>query len=271
MDTAESTKNPSSSKIIESSCCDSGFIDEVLDTALKLWNRKWQVLITFAPFLMVLMSFVTFVIWNGGIVLGAKEDHVVSPHFAQMLYFSVVSAAALAPVHFSLGQATTLFRLFWKTKVCRSIEVLMALCIGFTAVHLFSIAHPYLLADNRHYTFYLWRKVIQAHWIIKYLLVPVYVYSWISIVNVLGKSQTKIWVVSFIVATALVLVPAPLVEFRYYTTSFLVLFLHSQIDDSTKLLFTGAIYVCVDIFTMIMFLFRPFQWDHEPGTQRFLW
>ena len=25
-------------------------------------------------------------------------------------------------------------------------------------VHYFTIAHPYLLADNRHYTFYVWKN-----------------------------------------------------------------------------------------------------------------
>lgn len=51
-----------------------------------------------------------------------------------------------------------------------------------------SIAHPYLLADNRHYTFYIWRKVIQVNWMMKYMLIPLYVYSWLSIINILSKS-----------------------------------------------------------------------------------
>lgn len=49
-----------------------------------------------------------------------------------------------------------------------------------------SVAHPYLLADNRHYPFYIWRKVITAHWSMKYLLVPLYVYSWFSVFSILG-------------------------------------------------------------------------------------
>lgn len=271
MNSAASTIKSSNPKMTESQSHDLGFTGEALDIALNLWSLKWQVLVAFAPFLLVLMAFITFVIWNGSIVLGAKEAHVVSPHFAQMMYFALVSAAALAPLHFSLAQATTLFQSFWKNKTHSSLGVLVALSIGFTVVHLFSIAHPYLLADNRHYPFYLWRKVIQAHWMMKYLLVPLYVYSWISIINVLGKSHKKILVLSFVVATALVLVPTPLIEFRYYTTPFFLLFLHSQINDSTKLFFIGALYVFVDIFTMAMFLYRPFHWDHEPGTQRFIW
>lgn len=271
IDSSKSTTNTSSSVATPAKCDASGFIGEVLDVALKLWCLKWRILVSFAPFLVVLSAFGAFIIWNGSIVLGAKEAHAVSPHFAQMMYFALVSAGALAPLHFSFGHVMTLCQSFWKNKVLRSVQVLVALSIGFISVHFFSIAHRYLLADNRHYPFYLWRKVIQAHWAMRYLLVPLYIYSWLSIISVLGKAQKKIWVVSFILSTALVLVPAPLIEFRYYTIPFFFLFLHSHVDSDIKLLLIGLLYVLVDCFTMTMFLFRPFHWDHEPGTQRFIW
>jgi hypothetical protein len=50
-----------------------------------------------------------------------------------------------------------------------------------------SLAHPYLLADNRHYTFYLWKDVIQHNQSAKYCLIPLYVYSWWSILHSLGE------------------------------------------------------------------------------------
>ncbi|KAL6520966.1 hypothetical protein OROGR_017535 [Orobanche gracilis] len=51
------------------------------------------------------------------------------------------------------------------------------------------IAHPYLLADNRHYPFYLWQKVINYHWSAKYLMVPLYIYSWFSVACSLGQEM----------------------------------------------------------------------------------
>ncbi|XP_018684086.2 dol-P-Glc:Glc(2)Man(9)GlcNAc(2)-PP-Dol alpha-1,2-glucosyltransferase isoform X3 [Musa acuminata AAA Group] len=200
---------------------------------------------------------------------GAKEAHPVSPHFAQMLYFGLCCAAALGPVHFT--QATCLYQSFRKNKIFYSFQVLLALVIGFIAVFFFSIAHPYLLADNRHYPFYLWRKVIQVHWLMKYLLIPLYVYSWSFIISILGERQRRIWVLSYVIATALVLVPAPLIEFRYYTIPFYFLILHSKIGKTSNWLLIGCLYAVVNIFTMYLFLFRPFHWDHEPGTQRFIW
>lgn len=37
------------------------------------------------------------------------------------------------------------------------------------------IHHPFLLSDNRHYTFYIWRRIYMFHPIVPYLLIPAYV------------------------------------------------------------------------------------------------
>ncbi|KAL4642653.1 hypothetical protein ACB092_02G035900 [Castanea dentata] len=249
----------------------SGLLDEVKVIFLALWHMKWELLVSFSPFLMVFVAFLAFIRWNGSVVLGAKEAHTVSPHFAQILYFGLVSALAVAPLHCSKGQVVDLFQSFWKRRPISFFQVFVAVIAGFFSVHSFSIAHPYLIADNRHYPFYLWRKVINAHWSMKYLLVPLYVYSWFSIFQTLGKVQRKIWVLAFFLATAAVLVPAPLIEFRYYTIPFYFIILHSHINDYQSWLLMGLLYLAINVFTMTIFLFRPFHWDHEPGIQRFIW
>ncbi|XP_030975671.1 dol-P-Glc:Glc(2)Man(9)GlcNAc(2)-PP-Dol alpha-1,2-glucosyltransferase-like isoform X3 [Quercus lobata] len=249
----------------------SGLLDEVKVIFLALWYMKWELLVSFSPFLVVFVAFLAFIRWNGSVVLGAKEAHTVSPHFAQIMYFGLVSALAVAPLHCSKGQVVDLFRSFWKRRLISFFQVFVAVIAGFFSVHFFSIAHPYLIADNRHYPFYLWRKVINAHWSMKYLLVPPYVYSWFSIFITLGRVQRKIWVLAFFLATAAVLVPAPLIEFRYYTIPFYFIVLHSHINDYQSWLLMGLLYLAVNIFTMMIFLFRPYHWDHELGIQRFIW
>lgn len=248
-----------------------GLLDEIRALLLSSWNLKWELLISFSPFFLVLVAFIAFVLWNGSVVLGAKEAHAVSLHFAQLFYFSLVSALATAPMHFTFSQSWSLFWSFWKNRPFSYFQVLISLLAGFLSVHFFSIVHPYLLADNRHYPFYLWRKVIKAHWLMKYLLVPFYVYSWLSIFNILGKVKRKIWVLVYFLACGAVLVPAPLIEFRYYTIPFYFLVLHSHINDTRSWLLMGIIYIVVNALTMMMFLYRPFHWDHEPGMQRFIW
>ena len=80
--------------------------------------------------------------------------------------------------------------------------------VGFTAVHyftyvscnyhlinktnnyfhfLFSYEHPFLLADNRHYPFYLWKNIFRYHCAVKYVLVPVHCACMLVMGRLLGK------------------------------------------------------------------------------------
>ncbi|KAJ9542537.1 hypothetical protein OSB04_029043 [Centaurea solstitialis] len=249
----------------------SGWFSETWSIILAAWHLKWELLVSFSPFFAVVAAFAAFVVWNGSIVLGAKEAHTVSPHFAQLLYYGLVSACFMAPVHFSTSQAAMLAGSFRKNRPLSFLLWFLATVVSFLSVHYFSIAHPYLLADNRHYPFYLWRKIINAHWSTKYLLVPLYVYSWTSIFSMLAKVQKKVWILAYFLSSAAVLIPAPLIEFRYYTIPFFFLILHCHITNDRVWLLMGLLYASINIYSMMMFLFRPFHWNHEPGVQRFIW
>lgn len=270
-DSRARTVNHSAQRRFSSETFSSGFLDEIRDIVPVAWHLKWELLALLTPFSIVLVAFVAFVYWNGSVVLGAKEAHTVSSHFAQLMYFSIVSALFMAPLHFNLAHVSALLRSCWKNKSLSFFQLFVAVTASLFSVHYFSIAHPYLLADNRHYPFYIWRKVINAHFAMKYLLVPVYVYSWFSIFSILGKSQKKTWILLYFLACAAVLIPTPLIEFRYYTIPFFFFALHSHIDNYRSWVLTGIVYVAINLFTMYMFLFRPFHWNHEPGIQRFIW
>lgn len=47
-----------------------GIGEEFHDILIKFWCFKWNLLTLFTPFIIVLVSFLSFVIWNGSIVLG---------------------------------------------------------------------------------------------------------------------------------------------------------------------------------------------------------
>ncbi|KAJ6747111.1 PECTIN ACETYLESTERASE 4 [Salix koriyanagi] len=255
----DNSKSSMTSTLTYSTSHSLGFLDEIKAICLTSWHMKSKLLFSFSPFLVVLVAFVAFVRWNGSV---PKEAHAVSPHFAQLMYFSLVSSLALAPLHFSLDQAVHLFRSFWKKRALGFCQWIVALAAGFISVQSYSIAHAYLLADNRHYTFYLWRKVIQSHWSTKYLLVPLYVYSWFSIFRVLARP--KIWVLAYFLATAAVLVPAPLIEFRYYTIPFYLMILHSHTVDTQCLVVIGLGYVRIEMSSVPVPV--PGSWTLIPWT-----
>lgn len=49
------------------------------------------------PYILVITSFASFLVWNGGVVLGDKANHVASLHFPQLGYYVLYASALLWP------------------------------------------------------------------------------------------------------------------------------------------------------------------------------
>lgn len=98
-----------------------------------------------------------------------------------------------------------------------------------------SLLHPFLLADNRHFTFYFARHVLRASPLARFVLVPVYAAAVLAVLSEAGasarslrqgvrpwrlRSLRAVWspgfgsprLLVFAVAAVLTLVPAPLIE-----------------------------------------------------------
>uniref|UniRef100_A0A803LT21 Dol-P-Glc:Glc(2)Man(9)GlcNAc(2)-PP-Dol alpha-1,2-glucosyltransferase n=1 Tax=Chenopodium quinoa TaxID=63459 RepID=A0A803LT21_CHEQI len=87
----------------------SGLLDEIQYILVQAWHSKWELVVSFSPFVLVLVAFVAFVYWNGSVVLGAKEAHAVSLIFLKYCILQwplsfvlgfVIFAAGLLSVHF---------------------------------------------------------------------------------------------------------------------------------------------------------------------------
>lgn len=76
--------------------------------------------------------------------LGAKDAHTMSPHLAQLLYFSLVSALFMAPAHFSKSQVAAVAHSFWKNKPLSFFLWFSAFVAGGLSVHFFRLANPTL-------------------------------------------------------------------------------------------------------------------------------
>lgn len=218
-------------------------------------------------------------------------------------------------------------------------------------VHFNTIIHPFTLADNRHYMFYVFRyTILRGPWV-RYALVPAYVLCWSTCWKALGgsqpthnvadssredtqkpaseskKSRTKSVKIKdshtdavlsvdpptistallWLLATALSLITAPLVEPRYFIMPWVFWRLlapawpaHIPLVSSRRseggpghlvdsLLSIGqkfdlrlfvetAWFLVVHLATAYMFIARPFYWRAEDGSlldggrvQRFMW
>lgn len=61
----------------------------------------------------------------------------------------------------------------------------------------FSYEHPYLLADNRHYTFYIWKNIFRRNISMKYILIPAYGISMLAIITALSNFITLNYIITF--------------------------------------------------------------------------
>ena len=172
----------------------------------------------------------------------------------------------------------------------------------------FSYQHPFVRDDNRHYFFYVWRRVL-VHPGVRRALAPLYVGAALLSATRLASSHEVIglgwaWVALWSGASACVLVPAHLVEPRYFMVPIALLLVHTRyvsgwamlrrICCSTRTVRTLSIFFtplalppriqgsmsmalvtfCVHVFvcvaTLYVFLFRPFA-GVDGAVGRIMW
>ncbi|CAM9337174.1 unnamed protein product [Phaeothamnion confervicola] len=246
------------------------------------------------PLLVPLAGFAAFLAWNGGaVVFGDKEHHVPVRHWVQPLYvlavavsmWGVVGAdAAVAP-----GELHAFLR-FWARVGRRGGSggggggggvAMVAIGTGALAatitmvawvVHMCTLSHPFLLADNRHYTFYVWRRWLgRSDLPLKELLAPAYLYSaWLVVSRLRRAGRTPLWLAALAAATCLVLVPAHLIEPRYFTLPVLMIHLHAPERSRANLAAAAVGAAAVNAATIYVFLFQPIAWG-DGSVARFMW
>ena len=167
---------------------------------------------------------------------GDKDNHIATLHIAQMLYIWPFILFFSWPV-ILLPQLSTLLTNTLSLQQLRNrlprpaITISILLLMG-AIVHYNTIVHPFTLADNRHYTFYVFRILTRYSPLVKYGAVPVYfVCAWL-VLNAIGGSGQKedavrvSFVLVWLISTILSLVTAPLVEPRYFIVPWLIWRLH---------------------------------------------
>ena len=217
-------------------------------------------------YILVGVLFVAFVVINGSIVVGAKTDHQAGLHFAQIYYFSAFCGV------FSFAHLLSLNNGRKFLKFLTNHFVLVFVFVGVSCVLLshFSYAHRYLLSDNRHYTFYIWSKILNRHRLVKVALTPAYLFAFWSIDNSLSHKNV-LWRAAFALCLCLNLIPSTLLELRYFVVPYLLWRLNTKFTSSVRMVVEIIFNVFVNAVTLYLFLERPFYWPDDPSPQRFMW
>lgn len=226
------------------------------------------------PYAITAISFVMFVFINKGIVVGDRSSHESCLNFPQFFYllgftlfFSWPHLISPSIVCNFLSNVRNIFR-----HPIKLLAFLLTILLMFFLIFKFTYVHKYLLADNRHYPFYVWRKLYGRHWTVKYALIPVYLYSGWGVHHLLSSRQHFLWHLVFVVCVAMVTVPQKLLEFRYFIMPYVMYRIHAPLASRLKLFLEAAFYAAINVATLYLFLEKPFHWPHEPQeVQRFMW
>lgn len=228
------------------------------------------------------LSFLLFLASNSWtIVLGDKSAHTVTLHLPQLLYLSVFICIFSAPLVLS---PALMIRLFYfaspiylsSGRVMVSFHNMMKLGAGMiviaATVRYNTYFHPYLLADNRHYVFYIFRRtLLRFPPYSLYIPIPIYFAALCLVFLSLQGRVTVAWVLLWIAGTMGTLVGAGLIEFRYFILPWVFWRLHVDMKG-----WRGyaelAVFASVNLLTIRVFLYRGFAWENVPGqVQRFMW
>jgi len=242
-----------------------GIVSLVTSSPVRATVALGRLLVQTGGYILTGVAFLAFIHFNQGLVVGDRSAHQATLHIPQILYFSAFFTAFTAPL--------ALLHLKDFTHWVRSnvIFVAVALFMLCMVVHFNTLAHPYLLADNRHFTFYIWRRLFMRHWSLKYLLVPAYIFSIYHICACLARAalMTKLLLP---LCVLLSLIPQLLLEPRYFIIPFILIRLEVRPESLKALVFECIMLITVNLVTFYIFLFKPFEWEHEPGElQRFMW
>ncbi|XP_002121247.2 dol-P-Glc:Glc(2)Man(9)GlcNAc(2)-PP-Dol alpha-1,2-glucosyltransferase [Ciona intestinalis] len=230
-----------------------------VDHLLTIFQLIW-------PYLLVLCGFGGFVYLNQGLVVGDRSSHQAVLHLAQLLYFSGFTLVFSFPILVTKDKITR----FWQMVQQRRNECLASALVCCYILLSYSHEHPYLLADNRHYVFYVWRWFL-GRTFFRYLAVPVYMYSAWSINDSLSKKCTSLWKLVYFICVACLTAPQKLLEFRYFILPFVLFRLNVIQQTRTVILLELLIYAVINTLTVGIFLQKTFTWSDIPEPQRIIW
>ncbi|XP_049805177.1 putative Dol-P-Glc:Glc(2)Man(9)GlcNAc(2)-PP-Dol alpha-1,2-glucosyltransferase [Schistocerca nitens] len=239
---------------------------------LYSWWKRRQAFITLISnyvvkmrhYLIVCVIFMIFVVINGGIVVGDKLAHVPVLHLSQMLYFILFASSFCMPYFIILGAS---FK-SWLRQHYIIAAIFLVLCA--VVVRYYTFVHPYLLADNRHYVFYIWKLLYERNPMIKYFLIPIYLYGGYCITYFLD-THSFAYKLSYLICVFLILVPQKLLEFRYFILPFLIFRLNVYPKYRWQLWLEFFMYAIINLSTFYLFLTREIRWDDIAEVQRLMW
>lgn len=236
----------------------------ILAKSLDLLKFIKQVLSLSWCYILVICAFLMFVILNGSIVVGDKSAHIATVHVPQVFYFSVFAVFFGFPLllHKSLPD----YNYLYKRKFLISVMLFLTIVI----IHYNTIEHPYLLADNRHYIFYIWNRLYGKYKYFKYAMAPIYLSCTFLIITNL-KHKNLSFQCMYYISTIVVLFLQSLIEIRYFIIPYIILRLNLNKNQTKLLIIEFFHHLLINTITFYIFFYKEIWWHNFDYVQKLIW
>ena len=251
---------------------DSGVCNRIIQFVKTTFKSHLQLL----GYIVNFALFALFIKYNGGITFGDKDNHKVQLHLVQIFYCFTFVNFFTWPIWLSRKTLSLYIRFLVGNYGINLVFNMLASWAIFYIINNFTIVHPFLLADNRHYTFYIFRRLLNTKYS-TYLAVPVYHFVTYNCVATLYRAGhqfglSPILILGFITATILTITPSPLFEPRYYIVPLLIFRLFIAPSTGYANLLEFIWLNIINAITSLVFFNYTFTWWSEPGKiQRIIW
>jgi len=197
------------------------------------------------------------------LVVGDKSAHEAVVHVPQLFYFFLFTLA------FAPSLWIPQFLQLHKIIARRKLLILFLAAAMFVIIKYNTLIHPYMLADNRHYTFYVWNRFYARHELARFAIIPVYIFGLIVMWNSLdGSIGFRIF---FLICTIMTLCLQQLIEIRYFLIPFLILRLN-RTQAAQKLVVLEVIWnLLINAVTFYLFFTKEIHWSNFDDVQRLIW
>lgn len=242
------------------------------------FRRLFEIVDIGVPHMISGLLYVCFLYFNGGAAVGDKNHHVPMIHYSMLPYFFFFHSVAHGLFH--IARPTVFmdaFAALFKAPLVRASVIGIAAILTAFISSTSAYAHPFSLADNRHFMFYLYRKWLLRSPFHRHVLVPFYLWTPLSYIaevrRVHGAPRYKLYcqcvdVVNLIVILTVML--HPLLEPRYFIIPSIILSLRRVALLPNHLPFSRlhlavGVFVIANIALVYVFAERPFPrvMDHH--------
>lgn len=230
-----------------------------------IWAHGKELIVEYYGYFSIIFGFMAFLWYNGSIVVGDKCAHEAALHVPQLFYFALFTLLFAPSIVLSKLKPVAQHMLH-KWYVYLAIFAISALIVRFN-----TLVHPYLLADNRHYTFYLWNRFFNQYEWLRYALIPIYVTALAAIWHFLKDQQSVSFTVCYIVCTVTSIALQKLLEVRYFILPYLVLRVHLRGISPKLILLELVLYLALNAATLHLFFTKKIWWENYNEPQRLIW